>query len=98
MSASDSSGNQSNRGSWPSFASSASLLSETLREKPRRSASSKWPADAGAMPLSAQSVSPRAFLGRQLRRLRKFLFPALRHPDALGRSDAEAGLDLLYRF
>ena len=51
------------------------------------------------MPLSAKSVSlRRAFLGRQLRRLRKLLFPALRHPDALGRGDAEAGLDLLYRF
>ena len=50
------------------------------------------------MPLSPKSVSPRALLGRQLRRLRKLLFPALRHPDALGRSEAEAGLDLLYRF
>ncbi len=50
------------------------------------------------MPLSPKSVTTRAFLGRRLHQLRKLLFPALRHPDALGRSEAEAGVDLLYRF
>jgi len=38
------------------------------------------------------------FVGRQLRRLRRLFFPALRRADIVGGADIQRGLDLLYRF
>lgn len=39
----------------------------------------------------------RDFLNRQLRRLRRAVFPRLRRPDLLTGSERDAGLDILYR-
>jgi SAM-dependent methyltransferase len=45
-----------------------------------------------------RTISPRRFLGAQLRRLGRLLFPAFQRPDLLAQHELEAGLDLLYRF
>ena len=39
-----------------------------------------------------------AFVARQLRRLRRFVFPALRRSDRVPKENIARGLDLLYRF
>ena len=39
----------------------------------------------------------RDFLNRQLRRLRRLVFPRLRRPDLLTGSERDASLDILYR-
>src|SRR5262245_53578704 len=44
------------------------------------------------------SASLPPFVSRQLRRLRRLVFPALRRKDIVRRAHTERGLDLLYRF
>ncbi|HEY6362355.1 MAG TPA: class I SAM-dependent methyltransferase, partial [Vicinamibacterales bacterium] len=48
--------------------------------------------------MRSRASSSRRFLGEQLRRLRRLLFPALQRPDALGQHELDAGLELVYRF